>query len=227
MKKYTEPMGKHDKHKDHTENDDLESNSTVDEVSRIFKDHRGDYISKLEEMGFVYHDDGPDEEEQEEAVAKPGSTNQKDLVAFFNGDIPLFDGIVKTFLEERRYPDPNYPLFRKYFRQANKHLLSLILHGLNRDPALIELLSDLTYFHEHQNILSTVINHYTIACDVQENLESFSELAIDFYYATLADGYDALYALKERYPIGSGKRTIVDFLNEIEDASVEEDDVEF
>jgi len=35
-----------------------------------------------------------------------------------------------------------------------------------------------------------------------------------------------LYALKERYPIGSGKRTIVDFLNEIEDAGAE-DVVEF
>ncbi|GAB6193993.1 hypothetical protein [Desulfocastanea catecholica] len=220
-------MGKHDKHNDHNENDDFESNSTLDEVSRIFKDHPGDYISKLEEMGFAYHDDEIDEEEQEEAVAKPENKNQKDLVSFLKGDIPLSDEIVEKFLEERRCPDPNCPLFRKYFRQANKHLLSLISHGLQRDPVLVELLNDLTYFHEYQNILSTVINHYTIACDVQENLETFSELAMDFYYATLADGYDALYALKERYPIGSGKRTIVDFLKEIEDAGVEEDDVEF
>ena len=60
-------MGKHDKHKDHKENDDLESDSTADEVSRIFKEHPKDYISRLEEIGFVYHDDWPDEEEQEEA----------------------------------------------------------------------------------------------------------------------------------------------------------------
>jgi hypothetical protein len=220
-------MCKHDKHKDNSENDDLDNDSSADEVSRIFKEHPKDYISRLEEIGLVYHDDGPDEEEQEEAVAKPENKNQKDLIAFFNGDIPLSEKIVEKFLEERRCPDPNYPLFRRYFRQANKHLLSLIMHGLNRDPVLIELLSDLKYFHEYQNILSTVIKHYTIACDAQENLETFSELAMDFYYATLGDSYDALYALKERYPIDSEKRAVVDFLNEIEDAGVEEDDAEF
>jgi hypothetical protein len=220
-------MGKHDKHKDHNEYDDFESNSTIDEVSHIFKEHPRDYISRLEEMGFVYHDDEIDEEKNEEAVAKPENKNQRDLVAFFNDDISLSDEIVEKYLEEMRCPDPNYPLFRKYFRQANKHLLSLILQGLNRDPVLIELLNDLTYFHEYQNILTTVIEHYTVACDLQENLETFSELAMDFYYATAADGYDALYALKKRYPIGSKKRVIVNFLNEIEDAGVEVDDVEF
>lgn len=220
-------MGKHDKYKDHNEGDDFEGDNTVDEVSRIFNEHPNNYISRLEEIGFVYHDDGPGEEEQEEAVAKPENKNQKDLIAFFNGNIPLSNEIVEKFLEERRCSDPNYPLFRKYFRQANKHLLSLILHGLLQDPVLIELLSDLTYFHEHQNILSTVVEHYTVACDLQYNLETFSELAMDFYYATLADDYDALYALKEWYPIDSEKRAIVDFLNEIEDAGVEEDDTEF
>lgn len=220
-------MGKHDKHKDYNENDDFESNSTVDEISRIFKEHPIDYISKLEEIGFVYYDDEPDEGEQEETLAKPENKNQRDLVVFFNGDISLSDEIVEKYLEEMRYPDPNYPLFRKYFRQANKHLLSLILHGLTRNPVLIELLNDLTYFHEYQNILTTIIEQYTVACDLQENLETFSEIAMDFYYATAADGYDALYALKERYPIDSKKRGIVDFLNEIENAGVEEDDVEF
>ncbi len=185
-------MGKHDKPKDHADNDDLVYDSTVDDVSRIFKEHPKDYFSRLEEIGLVYHDDELDEEEQEEAVAKPENNNQKDLIAFFNGDISRSEEIVEKFLEKRRRPDPNYPLFRKYFRRANEHLLSLILHGLNRDPFFFELLSDLTYFHEYQNILSTVIEHYTVACDAQENLEKFSELAMDFYYATSADGYDAL-----------------------------------
>jgi len=106
--------------------------------------------------------------------------------------------------------------------------LSLILHGLNQYPVLDELLTDLAYYNEFQSILSTVIEHYNIACDEQGNLETFSELAMDFYYATIADGFDALYALKERYPVGSDKRTVIDFLNEIEDAGVdEEDDVDF
>ena len=128
-------MGKRDKVTDHNENYDLQSNSTVDEVSRIFKEHPRDFVSKLEEIGFAYHDDGPDEEEQEEAVAKPENKNQKELVVFFDGGIPLSEEIVGKFLEERRRSDFNFPLFRRYFRQANKRLLSLILHGLHRNPS--------------------------------------------------------------------------------------------
>lgn len=50
---------------------------------------------------------------------------------------------------------------------------------------------------------------------------------MDFYYATIPNGYDALHAMKELYPVGSDKRKVVDFLNEIEDAGLDEDDVEF
>jgi len=224
-------MAKHDKPKDpppEDDFDDLEDKIIRDEVSRIFKEHPSDHISKLEELGFTYHDDDCDEEEQEEAVAKPLNDNQEYLVSFFNGNIALSEKTVQIFLQERRSPTPNYPLFRKYFKQANKHLLSLILHGLQQYPVLDELLTDLAYFHEFQNILSTLIDHYTIACDLQGNLDVFSELAMDFYYSTAPDGYDALYTLKERHPAGSDKRKIIDCLNEIEDAGVdEEDDVEF
>jgi len=222
-------MGKHDKSKDRPENDDFDGDYIQDEVSRIFKNHPSNPISKLEELGFTYFDDEPDEEEQEEAVAKPENDNQKYLVSFFNGNIPLSDKVLEIFLEERRQPAPNYPLIRKYFKAANKHLLSLILHGLHQYPVLDELLTDLAYFHEYQKILRTVIEHYTVACDEQGNLEVFSEFAMDFYYATISDGYDALYALRERYPVDSDKRKVIDFLNEIEDAGVDEqeDDVEF
>lgn len=105
----------------------------------------------------------------------------------------------------------------------------MILHGLHRYPVLDELLTDLAYFHEYQTILSTVIKHYTVACDEQGNLEVFSEFAMDFYYATISDGYDALYALRERYPVDSGKRKVIDFLYEIEDIGVDgnDNDVEF
>jgi len=162
-------------------------------------------------------------------TAKPENKNQEHLVSFFSGDIPLSNETVEIFLEERRHPIPNYPLFRKYFRAANKNLLSLILDGLHRYPTLDELLSDLAYFHGFQNILSAVIERYTVACDKQGNLEIFSETAMNFYYATMGDGFDALYALKERYTVDSDKRKVIDFLNEIEDTGVDEedDDVEF
>ena len=136
-------MPKHDKPQ-YTPNDDgLEDEIVRDEVSRIFRKHPNDYISKLEELGFTYFDDELDEEEQEDAIAKPLNSNQGYLVSFFTGNIPLSDKVVELYLEERRQPTTNYPLIRKYFKAANKHLLSMILHGLHQYPVLDELLKDL------------------------------------------------------------------------------------
>jgi len=46
----------------------------------------------------------------------------------------------------------------------------------------------------------------------QENLETFTELAQDFYYATKPDGYEALYALRDLFEPGTDKRKAIDFL---------------
>ncbi|NIA05031.1 MAG: hypothetical protein GWP11_03575 [Proteobacteria bacterium] len=196
--------------------DELDDEIVRDEVSRIFSKHPSDYIEQLEEIGFTYYDDDFDDEEQEEARARPVNSNQLYLVSFFRGDIPLSDRTIEIFLEERRSSKPNSPLIRKYFKQANKHLLALLLHGLQLYPVSEELLADLGFFHEFRNILSVLIEHYTLACEMEQNLECFSELALDFFYATFPDGYDALYALKEKYPLGTNKRSVLDFLYEIE-----------
>jgi hypothetical protein len=50
------------------------------------------------------------------------------------------------------------------------------------------------------------------ACVDQQNLETFSELAKDFYYSTNTDGYEALYALRELFESDTDKRTIIEFL---------------
>jgi hypothetical protein len=64
----------------------------------------------------------------------------------------------------------------------------------------------------NQNILSTLISYYTTACVDQQNLETFTELAQDFYYATNPDGYEALYALRELFEPDTEKRKVIDFL---------------
>jgi hypothetical protein len=217
-------MAKHHNPKDHSLNGDLDDEIIRDQVNEIIKKYPKDYISKLEEIGFVYHDDEKDQEELEEEAAKPLNANQEYLVSFFDGDIPLSDETCEIYLEERRSSNPNYPLLRKYLKSGNKNLLSLILYGLNLFPVSEELLSDLVFFHENNGILQIVINHYMTACENQENLETFSDLVMEFYYATAPDGYDALYALKEKFPIGADKRKIIDFLNETEDAGIDEDD---
>jgi hypothetical protein len=202
---------------------DPDDESIRDKVNALFKKHPKDYISKLEDLGFKYHDDDEtDLEAEEEAKAKPLNANQRYLVKFFNGKIPLSDRMVEIFLEEKRHPSPNYPLFRKYFTSSNKNLFTLILHGLRLYPVSDELLSDLAFYHEFKGILKEVIDHFIVACEKQENLEVFSETVQDFYYATAPDGFDAFYELKQRFQVGLKKRAVIDFLEELEDSCVDE-----
>ena len=190
----------------------LKNEIIVEKVDEVFRTQPDNYISALEEIGFKYYEDDDDDEEMEEANAKPENQNQKDLVAYFQGEKELSDRILQIFLEERDAENPNLPLIRKYFKKANQNLKSLILYGLDHYPGKIDLLSDLDYFHEFKNILSILITYYTQACVDQENLETFSELAQDFYYATIPDGYEALYALRDLFEPGTDKRKVIDFL---------------
>ncbi len=78
-------------------------------------------------------------------------------------------------------------------------------------------LSDLSSFHEFENILGILITYYTQECVKQEEVETFSELAQDFYYSTDPDDYDAYYALRELFEPDTDKRTIIDFLSSPDD----------
>jgi len=183
-----------------------------DKVDEIFRTYPDDYVSKLEELGFEYvEDDGMDAEEMEERDARPKNRRQRDLVAFFENKRGLSEAIFEFFTDEKASDDPNYPLIRKYFKRANQNLKALILYGLDKHPGRLDLLSDLAFFNEFENVLSLLITHYTQACIRQENLNMFSKLAEDFYYATRPDGYEAYYALRELFEPESDKRKIIDF----------------
>ena len=197
----------------------LKNEIIIEKVDEVFRTQPDNYISALEEIGFKYYDDGDDMEEMEEANAKPENQNQKDLVAYFEGQKELSDKILQTFLEERDTENPNLPLIRKYFKKANQNLKALILFGLDHYPGKIELLSDLGFFHEFENILGTLIIYYTQACVDQVNLETFSELAQDFYNTTIPDGYEALYALRDLFETGTDKRKVIDFLIDEEEGA--------
>ena len=125
--------------------------------------------------------------------------------------------ILHQYFEERDSEFPNLSLIRPFFREANQNLKSLIVYGLERYPGRIDLLSDLDFFHEFENILRLLIIYYTRACVTQSNLETFAELARDFYYSTNPDGYEALYALKELFDHDTEKRTIDSLIAETED----------
>lgn len=134
------------------------------------------------------------------------------MVAYFEGEEDASEMIFTAFLTERYAKRPNLPLIRKYFKKANQKLKALLIYGLDHYPSRIDLLSDLTYFHEFENILTTLISYYSRACVNQVNMKTFTELAQDFYYATNPDGYEALYALRELFEPHTEKRKIIDFL---------------
>jgi hypothetical protein len=196
----------------------LEDEIIIDKVNDIFRSRPDNYIAALEEIGFEYHEE-TDEEETEERKAKPKNKNQRKLVTYFEGVEDASETIFATFLTERYAKRPNLPLIRKYFKKANQKLKALLIYGLDHYPGRIDLLCDLTYFHEFENILTVLITYYTRACVNQVNLETFTEIAQDFYYATNPDGYEALYALREFFEPHTEKRKIIDFLiSEKEDA---------
>jgi hypothetical protein len=206
-------MGKKEKDSFLDDYEKLKNEIIRDKVSDIFRKHPKDYITKLEELGFKYYEDDDDDcEEIEERKAKPENQRQIDLVAYFENKNKLSVKIFECFSEEKASDNPNFPLIRKYFRKANQNLKALLIYGLDHYPGRIDLLSDLTFFHEFENILSTLISYYTRACVEQQNLETFTELAKDFYYSTNPDGYEALYALRELFEPDTDKRKIIEFL---------------
>ena len=198
--------------------EEIEDEIIRDKVREVFRDNPNNPIEALEEIGFTWYDDDYPSEEDEEKSAVPENQNQQDLVEFFQGVEEPSDIILEIFLAEKNSDTPNLPIFRKYFREANQNLKALILWGLEHYPDRIDLLQDLSFFHEFGNILSTVIEYYTRACEKQENMDTFTDLAQEFYYTTQPDGYDAYHALENVFPVGSAKRALVDFLITGEDS---------
>ena len=215
-------MRKNNSDKDDSDQKYCEYDIIHDEVVLFFRENPHDYISELKTLGLSHFDDEIDSEKQRESIATPKNANQEYLVSYFDGHISLSDKSITIFLAERNSNTPNVPLLRRYFRSANFNLLSLIIHGLERNQLSEELLSDLVFFHGFQNQLKLLIKYYSQACEEQNDLDAFSKLAMDFYDAVLPDGFNAYYALCDLFQNGTDKRKIVDFLIEV--AEQAEDD---
>ena len=187
--------------------------SLINQVDEVFRDDPDDYAAGLGRLGFQYFDDDEDFEKEEEREAEPQNRRQRILVDYFEGQRKWSGDLLNAFIEEKDSEETNYALIRRYFRQGNRCLKSLLLHGLEHRPdRVVDLLSDLSFFHEFENILSELIEKYTEACVKQADLDVFAELAKDFHDATILDGYEAFPALRELFEPESGKRKIVEFL---------------
>jgi hypothetical protein len=136
-----------------------------EQVAKAIREDPKNWSSKPEELGFQWFDDEYDQEEEEEKAAKPENANQELLVAYFEGSINISDQVLDSFLPEKESANPNYPLFRKYFKKGNENLIKMLAFGLEKNPADIGLLNDLDYFHEFKSILSELVQFYLKGCE--------------------------------------------------------------
>lgn len=192
---------------------DLETDIVIDQVKSAFRENKQNAHVAMKQIGFEYFDDdyGGDEE-QEEDRAVPENADQETLVSYFNGDVELTAGLSELFFKEKQADNPNYPLFRRYFKRGNKYLKELLLLAIKTNPTDRGLLSDLSFFDIFQPALKELINAYTVACNLENDLQAFKSLADDFYCNTDKHEFDALSALKQMFDEGSEKREIINQL---------------
>ncbi len=196
-----------------------------EDLQELSQTNPQDVIEDLERRGYVWMDDEEDpEEEIEERRATPLNLNQQKLIDYFEGRIEFSPDLLRAFKEEKESENPNYPLLRRYFKQANPNLKSLILFGLEQNTTDDFLLMDLSFFDECSPILTELIRAYLKGCEQEEDLERFEQLASDFYQNTAYSGYDAFAELKRRMSDQPGKKTVIDkLIREIEFGKDEEE----
>ena len=146
------------------EYEDIKNEILMERVSKAIKTNPGNWQYALEELDFAWVNDDDTDEIDEEKRANPTNKNQEGLVAYFEGKMSLSEKLIQVFIKELEVEEPNYPLFRKYFKSGNKNLLQLLLVGLSASPSNITLLSGMDYYHEHNNVLSIIIKMYLRAC---------------------------------------------------------------
>ena len=198
----------------------LRDEMVIEQVDDIFRNNPANYREELEKIGFQWFDDDDGEEKREEDTAVAQNESQDFLVRFLEGTGNLTNEVLEIFLSERNREDPNLPLFRKYFKRGNNRLKMLLLFGLEKNPTDRDLLNDLSYFHEFHPMLTELIHLYMTACEQESDINAFRELAEDFFFNTVDDGYEALYALKEKYGTTADKAFVIDqLLSEQEEES--------
>jgi hypothetical protein len=126
-----------------------------EQVNKVIKDNPHDWRNQLEMLGFEWYEEEDDDDKDiaEENKALPDNENQQSLVSYFEGNLPLDENLLSKYAQEKYSDQPNYPLFRRYFRKGNDRLKALIVFALSKYPTDEGYLGDLVFFHEHNIIL--------------------------------------------------------------------------
>ena len=183
----------------------------VDKINDIMKKEPNNWRNDLGDIGLTWVDDDQNEEEiKAEQCAVAQNVNQEYLVAYFESHVKFKNALINIFIQEMEANNPNYSLFRRYFKAGTPQLLQLLTTGLSGLPTNQTLLLGLVYFHEYSNLLSKVISAYIKACKIEQNLDQFKQLSNDFYISTQPDGYDALIELKSIFKTEKNKLTVLE-----------------
>lgn len=196
------------------EYEEIKNELLIDKVSNAIKKDPKNWKNNMEEIGFTWIDDSQ-EEIEEEKNANPMNVNQEYLVAYFEEKIEYSNKLIEIFIKETGSKNPNYSLFRKYFKVGNTRLLHLLISGLSKLPTNQVLLSGISYFHENRNILTRIVNIYTKACNEEKNTKRFQEHCIDFINDVDPDGYDALAELKSIFQNNREKYQVLEEITKI------------
>lgn len=197
-----------------------------EQVRKVIINNPHDWRNQLEMLGFEWYEENDDKDITEENKALPDNENQGFLVSYFEGNLPLDENLLSIFAQEKNSNQPNYPLFRRYFRKGNDRLKALIVFALSKYPTDESYLWDLVFFHEYKNILKEVIAAYIAACSKEQDLNNFEKLSRNFWYHTAADGYDALHSLQELFSENHAKMAIINNMIKERDSDLELD-IEF
>jgi len=168
---------------------------------------------RLLEFGFEFHDEEDDGAEiAEEQAAIPKNERQQRLVNYLHSNAQPSEESLYDFITEKRAPDTNYPLFRRYFRGANQQLKLLLLFGLDINPIDISLLENLSFFNNFLLNLSEFIKYCIKACVLIDDLENFRTIAYIFESVAIEHDYDAYYALLQHEDISQEKKSVLNSL---------------
>jgi hypothetical protein len=102
--------------------DDIEIKSykLFKDTQDLLRNETNNLHSKMTSLGYEYcYEEGIDIDVIEEQKSKPKNANQSNLVLYFTDKNEPNEDILNKFLIEKYKANPNYPLFRKYFRQGN------------------------------------------------------------------------------------------------------------
>jgi len=199
-------------------NDDEEDlrdyRNRVGAVVEAFRLQPHNIINAVEKIGFTYVVDDEEGETDltEERAAQPANGDEQALVAYFDNQETPDNSLLSLWdrLTDPQREEPNYPLWRRYFRDGNMQLKRLLLFGLEQSPKDRELLSSLSFLHEFSPMLKELIALYLRACDEENDSECFLALARDFDSNLHASGYEALMVLRERYASHALKAQLVE-----------------